>query len=303
MKLKITKKIPDFYIVGAAKSGTTSLWHHFGKHPQIFMTKDIAHKELGFFCNNHGLNSLEQYTLHFKNALDYQIIGEVCHSYLSSPESAGMIYKYNPNSKIIIILRNPVERAYSLYNWMVAEGYEYASNFEKALQLEKIRIEKGVFRNSTIFPIYFRNYGYYSSGLYSEQIKRYLDVFGKNKCLIILFEDMKADLDSTYSKISSFLEISKKFSFKKDIQNESKSVKLPSLQYHLRHNSKTIARKFLVPDTISKRLVGSLKNWNTIDKKPKKINEITKKMLQNKYEKDIRETGRLINRDTSIWLK
>ena len=134
--LNIINKInrqPDFFVVGAAKSGTTALWKYFQQHPQIFVTKDIAQKELGYFSNQYGIVNKNDYLNFFKDAKPDQLIGEVCHAYLTSEESAEWIKKEVPNAKIIIMLRNPLERAYSLYNWMTMHGYEESCSFRKAL--------------------------------------------------------------------------------------------------------------------------------------------------------------------------
>jgi hypothetical protein len=303
MKITLVEKIPDFFIVGAAKSGTTSLWYYLGQNPNIFMTKDFDYKELGFFSDNYGINSLYEYVSFFKEATDNQIIGEACHAYLSSPESATLIHQYNPNAKIIIILRNPIDRAYSLYNWMVAAGFEYASSFEKALELEKSRLIDLKFRGKPIFPIYFRNYAYYSSGLYYEQVNRYLQTFGRDKCYILLFENFKKNIRKNCQDILTFLEAPASFEFDSEPQNESLTIKYPFIQYHLRNNFHRLAKKIFLSQKRTDYLYNFIWNWNIIKKKPENINLETAKELQEKYKDDILKTGDLIQQDTTIWFK
>jgi len=88
LELNIRIKVPDFYVVGAAKSGTISIWYYLGQHPKIWMTKDIKFKELSYFSLDYGVNDIRDYSKHFDNSNENQIIGEVCHTYLSSPSSA-----------------------------------------------------------------------------------------------------------------------------------------------------------------------------------------------------------------------
>src|SRR5688572_9666040 len=104
-------RYPDFFIVGAGKAGTTAIWRYLSQHPQVFMTKDIRYKELGFFCDHYGVYEADYYRSFFQDARSDQMIGESCHTYITSPESPELIYNTCPNAKIIIMLRDPVKRA------------------------------------------------------------------------------------------------------------------------------------------------------------------------------------------------
>lgn len=119
------------------------------------MPSDPWKKEPAFFCSTYGLSDPQEYEQIFSKVTQEKIIGEASHAYLTSPESPALIKASIPHARFVIVLRNPVDRAYSLYHWMTRAGEEYASTFESALDLE-----------------YFHNYMYYSSGLYSLQITR-----------------------------------------------------------------------------------------------------------------------------------
>src|SRR5260370_23408084 len=100
---------PNFFIVGAAKSGTTSLWQYLKQHPDIFMPADITLKEPSYYCDTYGVESYAAYlALFFKDATTQKRIGEASTPYLTSPESARKIYNGVPDSRIIMMLRNPV---------------------------------------------------------------------------------------------------------------------------------------------------------------------------------------------------
>jgi|GEM_PF-558405 len=197
--------IPNLFIVGAAKSGTTFLWHNLKNHPNIFVPDDELFKEPAFFSDKGKHLGISQYLEIFKNAgKNHKWVGEASTAYLTDPHSAKQIYTFNPNSKIIIILRDPVERAYSLYNWMVQDGYEYAETFEKALYLEKTRINRQI--PNWYEPEYYWNYLYYHSGLYYSQVQRYVELFGEN-VLVLKFEDVIKNKNKEYKKTFSFLKL------------------------------------------------------------------------------------------------
>ena len=121
--LPVPDYAPNFFIVGAARCGTTSLWEYLRQHPDIYMPPVIEQKEPAFFCDLYGVEHWDFYLTLFEAGRGKKRIGEASTPYLSSPESAGQIHSVLPLAKIIITLRNPVVRAYSLYKWMHANGY------------------------------------------------------------------------------------------------------------------------------------------------------------------------------------
>lgn len=170
------------------------------------MPEDELLKEPTFFSNDCGrINNLDEYLSIFKQANEnHKWIGEASVAYLTDPETARKIYEFNPGAKIIIMLRNPAHRANSLYNWMVQDGYEYASTLEEALALEESRVQET--RSNWYKPNYYWGYLYFRSGLYYEQVKRYLELFNE-KVLIIKFEAFsRADAEGP-RKVCSFLQI------------------------------------------------------------------------------------------------
>lgn len=225
-------KKPNLFIVGSAKSGTSSLWQHLKNHPDVFMPIDEINKEPAYFSNKKTKwNSYQKYLDLFKDASDqHKWLGEASTAYLTDPCSAKRIYEYDSNVKIIILLRNPSTRAYSLYNWMVQDGYEYVETFEKALKLEKQRIKINI--PNYFEPEYYYNYHYFSSGLYFEQIKRYHNLF-KDRLLIIKFENYIQNFEYEFTRICDFLDI-KSIHTKEVYLNKSIRVLYPPLQFLLR---------------------------------------------------------------------
>jgi len=290
-------RYPDFFIVGAAKSGTTALWQLLGGMPGVFMTSAIQHKELSFFCNDYGLKDPDNYLSHFSGASGDQLIGEVCHTYLTSPESAQWIKSQTPDAKIVIILRNPAIRAFSLYQWMVMEGYEKINSFEKALEIEPVRISDPSLKSKS--KTYFRNYFYFNSGLYADQVKRYLDVFGESKTLVLVYEEFKKDPGVVLHRICNHLGLSVngKSAFTSKVVNESKSVRSPRLQYFLKNDAVVVLNKLRVPRSIRKTLLSTFMELNIRKDRKDMISPLTYKRLINQYNDDIDKLQNLIGLD------
>lgn len=285
--------IPNLFIVGAAKAGTTALWTFLKTHPQVFMAgASIENKEPCFFVDGYGLTNLNTYLSMFINCNNAKVIGDASAAHLSSPGAAGKIYEFNPDAKIIICLRNPIDRAYSLYNWMVQEGYEWSNSFELALSKEPSRSRK--------MPPYFfarayrDDYMYFNSGLYSEQVKIFLDLFGKN-VKVIIFERMIKDPHSVLEDCMDFLGI-EKIHVKLGQENPSVAVYSSYLQWFLRtldsekmRFNKTWPQNFFV-------------QWGWKRVQPRKMSAVTRNSLIAKYESDIKLLQEMIQTDLTGWL-
>ena len=131
-------KIPNFFIVGAPKCGTTAMNDYLDQHPDVFM----AHKELHYFGNDLQVKnriSEQEYLQHFKDAVNEKIIGEASVWYLFSATAAKEIKSFSPDAKVLIMLRNPVDVIYSLHSQHLYDGNEDVLDFESALALDDER--------------------------------------------------------------------------------------------------------------------------------------------------------------------
>lgn len=281
-------RIPNLFIVGAAKAGTTSLWYLLKQHPNVFMVENELYKEPGYFSELYGITDKYKYLSLFSKASSEKYVGEASHAYLTDPISAQRIYEFNPNSKIIIMLRHPVLRAYSLYNWMIQEGYEYARTFEVALRKEEKRNNQII--PNFFEPVYYHNYMYFSSGLYSTQIQRYINLF-KDNVFIGLFEDFVENPLSFVSELSSFLEInieSKFTSANLQPQNPSNKILHPWLSFFTRKFISSINKInfFGRNEYKTKYERDFLLNFVTLNKKPETIKLETYQHLLSLYEEE-----------------
>lgn len=286
----------NLFIVGAAKSGTTTLYHYLEKHFQVFMPEDELYKEPAFFSKKGEKMGYERYLDIFKNAKSsHKYIGEASTAYLTDNVSAKRIHDYNKDSKIIILLRNPIDRAYSLYNWMVQEGYEYSLNFEMALKKELSRKRKKI--PNFFEPEYYWNYMYLESGLYYEQVKRYFELFNSEKIKVIIFEDMVKDIQKTYQELSSFLGIEYQ-EINIEQENESQSVYLSLLSFFGRKVTNRVNRYF----KFGKKKTRDYLIYKLQKKvKPKKLNKKTREKLLRYYAEDIQKLEKLLDKDLSVW--
>ena len=191
--------LPNSLCVGAQKAGTTTLHDILNQHPDIYLP---ASKEAHFFDTDENYEKgLDWWVDTFFSAHnDEKVLGAMTPEYLAYEEVPERIAStLGRDIKIIIILRNPVSRAYSHYLMSKRRGYEDES-FEKAIALESERIQKGDFERS--------HFSYISRGKYYEQVKRYMDIFPKENILILRFEeDFLKNREETITKVLDFLDL------------------------------------------------------------------------------------------------
>jgi hypothetical protein len=198
---------PNFFIVGAPKSGTTSLYEYIKGHPQVFMS---AVKEPNYFAPDladprdrmlHYPDDERAYLDLFAGAGDAARLGEASVRYLYSRQAPGLIGAASPGAAIVIMLRNPVDMAHSLYMHMVASGVETAPTFADALAAEDAR-HRGRDVPPRMNP---RLSTYRDRASYGGQVPRWLDVFGRERVHIIIFEDFARDPAAELNRLLSFL--------------------------------------------------------------------------------------------------
>lgn len=201
--LNAAMPLPNFFIVGAPKAGTTSLHAYLKRHPEVFMSERkephyFSHFRVDPAFDNFAppIRDPREYQELFRGSEGYKAVGEASSSYLSDKNAAKRIKSEMPNAKIIISLRNPVQRAYSHYLMECREGREVRS-FQEALAADKARAEKG----------WGISVQYVELGLYADQVERYIHLFGRSDVLIILFEDLTRDTAVVMQEVARFLDI------------------------------------------------------------------------------------------------
>lgn len=206
---------PDFLILGTQKGGTTSLYDYISQHPEVISNHE---KELHFFNYkskyNLGLGKYKSYFLNNSNSL---ICGESTPEYLYYKEVPKRCFNYLPKIKLIVLLRNPIQRAYSNFQMEVARGNEILS-FKEAVFLESKRIIKDYLSRKT--------FSYVKRGEYIDQLNNWLQYFPRNQMLIIKSEDFFDNPKETIQSVFQFLEISDSFEPEVLIKNKGNYTKI-----------------------------------------------------------------------------
>ncbi len=203
--------VPDFFIVGHQKCGTTALYLMLSEHPQIFMPREV--KEPWFFgrelrprspqAGTHSRPStLEQYVSLFADAAPGQLVGEASPQYIRSQLAPGEIARARPDARIVAILREPAGFLRSLHMQLLATHIESEKDFARAIALERKRREgKRIPRRSVSPPSLL-----YSEHIrYAEQLRRLHETFGAEQVLVLIYDDFRKDNLGTVRQVLSFL--------------------------------------------------------------------------------------------------
>lgn len=298
--------LPNFLIAGASKCGTTSLYYYLKEHPEIFMSRI---KEPAFFLwqitgtpgNGIGdkrrvmIRSLEDYLELFRGSEGKKAVGEASvHNLYHSNKTIGHIKNLLGDPKIIIVLRDPVERAFSAYMHLVRDNREFLP-FEQALDQEAERIRKGW--SSTWY--------YKDGGFYFRRVRDYLENFTSVK--VSFFEDLKNDALLFTQDIYRFLEVDA--SFTPDAKARYNTAGRPRYR---RLNSFFIKRPSVVQSftrAAGKTVLGDEK-WAKLRDSlrarilvKEKMRPETREYLRQLYAKDILQLQELLGRDLGCWLE
>lgn len=189
--------LPNFLVIGSQKAGTTSLYHILKQHPEIYMSET---KEINFFFNTSLFaKGLQYYESFFNHAPSYKrAYGEASPGYICHPEAPERIKRCLPNSKLILIVRNPIKRAYSQY-WDNRRSLSESKTFEEVIDM---------YLDDSYEP---GRIGYFSRGVYMRYIRNYLAFFDSEQMLILLFEELLENPSEFFKTVFQFLDVSSEF--------------------------------------------------------------------------------------------
>ena len=285
---------PDFYVIGAPKCGTTSLYHVLRQHPDVFMSR---RKEPHFFTDPDHLPSsydrmgVEAYLELFSNAPSDAVAGEASVTYLYSVDAARRIHEFTPDARFVAPLRNPVDRAYSEY-WNSRRAGMETLSFDAAIDAEQ---ERGAWLH------------YVRKGFYARLLTPYVRAFGRVAIHICLFDDLRTDARSYYAAIFRFLGVDP--SAEVDVStvcNVGGAPRWPSagpLHAMLRRTGrrpKALARALLPGGLV--RLMRRGVYGSLINRDVPPMDPATRRRLQETYAADIQELQMLSRRDLAHWL-
>jgi len=277
---------PNFFIVGAPKSGTSSLYAILYNHREIYMShiKEPNYFSSATISDDHRIKPIrdkKKYLKLFEKAKNKKIIGEATPNYLVDPKAAELIHQISPNAKILISLRDPIERLFS--NYLMSKKYgTIRSSFHDAI-LKNINYQEE--KNNDLRL---------ERGLYSESVKRYVDIFGKNQVKIIIFEEFIKDEQNTTKEILKFLGVSlDSFDLNTEIYNPYVVLRSPVSAMILKNRRiRRISERIFSP---SQRKFFKDKLLVRKQKKPK-MDEQDIEILKNFYSKDVEKLQVILNR-------
>jgi sulfotransferase family protein len=287
--------LPNFLIIGVEKGGTTWLHTQLKKHPDIFLPNT---KEVHFF-NKYNSNfvaydyykyGLNWYRRFFKGYNGQKAIGEVTPMYICDAEAPLRIKATLPGVKLIVMLRNPVQRAYSHY-WMAKHKNHIALSFKKVIEQEEPR--------------------FIQRGLYYKQLKIYYELFHSHQIMVLFYDEVFKSPDYWLSQICKFLEVTDSY-YQSDTSIHDKvfqasayksSFLLNKQNYIVHQMRKNKALSHVLNWLKRKGFSDQIKNWNVVEKSYGEMSESDAIILQHYYEKDLKDLSSLLKRELPFRFK
>ncbi len=292
---------PNFFIVGAPKCGTTALYQYLNAHPQIYMSEI---KEPNYFQGKSRttFQTEADYLALFAGATDEIRLGEASPSYLYSPEATEALHQFDPDAKIIIMLRDPVSLMVSSYWQHHLTGRESSPTFEAALAQQDQNGTDGVPRLQV----------YRALPLFTEHIQRYYDYFGRENVHMIIFDDLKQDVAGVYRQTLAFLGVDPTFQPAFQVVNARKQIRSQTLQRLLlatginvsRLKRSPVAHRIgrLVPEALRTLPLGFARRFYLSEQPAPSIDPVLRGQLQAEFAPEVERLSRLLGRDLSHWL-
>jgi sulfotransferase family protein len=292
---------PDFFIVGAAKCGTTALEAYLGSHPDVFMS---PLKEPHYFGSDlpfadRAPFSEAEYLAHFAGAHGERRIGEKSVWYLYSKRAAAEIKEFSPNARIIIMLRNPVDQMYSLYWDRRFQGSEAITDFEAALRAEPSR------RRGLDLPRrgMRENVLYRAIASFPEQVARYFDAFGRENVHVIILDDLKTDAAAVYVATLEFLDVSPVPDARLRPKNIGRQVRSSRVARLLHTPPGFVVRlgRAILSRPARVGLAARMRRLNSRQARPPSMPVALRRRLQDEFAPEVERLGRMLDRDLSHW--
>lgn len=298
-------RLPNFLIIGAPKSGTTSLSRYLQHHPDVFIP---TQEELNYFAFRNSPPhytspdaarilrttrcTASEYRRQFAQWQQQKMAGEKSALYLSAEAAPAAIYEEIPNAKLIVILRNPADRAFSHFTHNLRLLSEPLTDFRDALAAETERK-----KNGWSYCFWYRERGRYVS-----QLQRYLALFPREQLLILLFDDLRADAEALMRGVCRFLGIDERHDMQVHKRyNVSEGVpRNGPLHLALTEDSRAKSLfKAIAPPVVQQRIWWFLYRRNLAPLPT--FDPALRRQLLTEFDDEITDLERLIDRDLSAW--
>jgi len=297
---------PNFFIVGFGRSGSTSLYKYLKQHPDIYMSTS---KEPKFFCGEmlqgagtSSVDTLPEYLELFAGATGEKVLGEASTLYILSEEAAGRIHEFNPDAKIVILLRNPVGFLQSWHSLGVRDGYESEPDLMRALDLEDERTAAGGAENRGAAVSYRYRHVIHNA---PQSVQRWYDVFGPEQVKVIVFDDLSERTEEVYRDLLGFLEVDPELIPNFEVHNSAQAFGTPKAKWigNFMHNPK-IARA--VRRVLPQRALGvrsALRKLLTNRVERQVLAPDDRAALVDEFTPVVKELERIVDRDLSDWVR
>lgn len=295
----LTSRLPSFLVLGPPKAGTTTIYQLLKQHPKIFLSKL---KEPRFFIyenkiipkndpvNRNTITNLNDYVALFKNVESKQLIGDISPGYFASAAAVSNIYRYIPKAKLLVSLRNPVDRAYSHFSFARMKGFESDLSIISAIEKEMQGKSSG---------LYQRNY--VSHGNYYTNIQRYIETFGIDQIKVLWYDDLVHNPITVAHSITDFLEIDREDNYQTSIPRNKSGV--PKIQWLQKLLGKSFPFRSSIKKTVPANLL--LKTKKVIEERniiKTKITNLERSFLNELYEEEILALSDLLGKNLDHWL-
>lgn len=274
---------PNFLLVGATKAATTWLYQCLNDHPEIYVP---SLKEVNYFSLKYHRGE-EWYKSFFKDVRAEKAIGELSPSYFTNAETPNRIKAFNPDMRLIFMLRDPIERAYSQY-CMELRYNTVSENIEQEFDLESVIVQES---------------------LYYQQISKYLEIFPQENLKFIIYDDIKTNPEKVLVDLYNFLKVDP--SYKNPAIYQQAYIKQPRQKfekiytflvsiYRWINNNNSLGRKIL--NTLKQKgFNDKFHDLNSTEKAYPQLSAIKKQELIKFYSEDIKKLAQFLDRDLTFW--
>ena len=288
---------PNFFILGAPKCGTTSLWSWLRAHPNVFMT-DIKEPTFFSYDDHLGVSNLSDYQELFRDAIDsHAAVGEASVWYLSSPVAVQNILQYQPEARFIVLVRNPIEMAVGLHSEMLISGRENTPSFRTAWHLQDERRQG---RRIPAFGGPHRCFLYGDICLLGAQLERLLAVVKGNRVLAVVLDDIQENPRREYLKILAFLAVSDDGRVNFQVENSARILRRPWLA---RSQFITTQVKKKLHIKVGPKLLRSVYSRNIVEAERPELDQDTYNVLKEQFTRDVDLLGGLLGRNLRHWME
>jgi hypothetical protein len=303
------KRRPNLFIIGAPKAGTTSLYEYLRGHPDVYMSPvkepayfspDVPPQKVRFA---YGRDE-DRYLQLFAGARDERFLGEASTYYIYSRQAPRLIHEFEPEARIVAMLRNPVEMAWALHGQRAAHGREPIADFGEALAADERPDAGGIERRAQVDKVG----RYRDRARYAEQLEHWFEVFGRDRCHVIVFEEFAADTGTEFRRLLEWLDIDPDYrpeSFA--VHNPSHRVRRGALRSAINTRVGRWATQRLLPRIVgferAARLADGVRRSDVgrTPEKRKPIGEGVRRQLEADLRPDVDRLSEMLGRDMAAF--